>query len=85
MFTTLFRFLFPPSDLFLQPLQHGSQQSLPVLLDGLHLLLQFFLGVLDEVVVFLEGLLDDLALVLPLLCEVLQQFGLLALEGDREL
>lgn len=73
-----------PSHLFLQPLQHGSQQSLPVLLNGLHLLLQFFLGVLDEVVVLLKGLLDHLALMLPLLCQVLQQFGLLALEGSGE-
>lgn len=76
--------LYRPHHLFLQPLQHGSQQSLPVLLDGLHLLLQFFLGVLDEVVILLKGLLDHPALVLPLLCEVLQQLGLLALEREKE-
>lgn len=70
--------------LLLQPLQHGGQQGLPVLLVGLHLLLKLFLGVLDEVVVLLEGLLDHLALVLPLLRQVLQQLSLLALEGDRE-
>lgn len=69
--------------LLLQPLQHRSQQGLPVLLVGLHLLLQFFLGVLDEVVVLLEGLLDHLALVLPLLCQVLQQFSLLALGAEE--
>lgn len=68
----------------MQPLQHGGQQGLPVLLVGLHLLLKLFLGVLDEVVVLLEGLLDHLTLVLPLLCQVLQQLSLLALEADRK-
>lgn len=70
--------------LLLQPLQHGGKEGLPVLLVGLHLLLKLLLGVLDEVVVLLEGLLDHLALMLPLLCQVLQQLGLMALEGIRE-
>lgn len=65
--------------LFLKSLQHGSQQGLTVLFVGLHLLFQLLLCVLDEVVVLLEGLLDDLSLVLSLLSQVLQQLCLLEL------
>lgn len=68
------------SYLLLQPLQHGGQQGLSVLLVGLHLLLKLLFGILDEIVVLFEGLLDHLALVLPLLRQVLQQLRLLTLE-----
>lgn len=54
--------------LLLQPLQHGGQVSLPVLLVGFHLLGQLLFCHLDEVVVFLNGFLDHLSLVLPFLC-----------------
>lgn len=69
--------------LLLQPLQHGSQKGLSVFFIDLHLLLQLLLGVLDEVVVLFKSLLDHLTLVFPLLSQVLQQFSLLTLGGER--
>lgn len=53
--------------------------GLPVLLVGLHLLSQFFLCHLDEVVVFLNGFLDHLPLMFSLLCQVLQKLSFLVL------
>ena len=53
--------------------------GLPVLLIGFHLLGQFFLCHLDEVVVFLDGFLDHLTLVFSLFCQVLQELCFLVL------
>lgn len=52
---------------------------LPVLLVGLHFLHQPLLGHLDEIVVFLNGFLDDLPLVLPFPRQVLQELSFLVL------
>jgi len=56
--------------------------GLAVLLVGLHLLRQLLFGHFDEVVVLLDGLLDHLPLVLPLLRQMLQQLSLLILHGQ---
>lgn len=57
--------------------------GLTVLLVGFHFLRQLLFGHLDEVVVLLDGLLDDLPLVLPLLGQMLQQLSLLVLVWSK--
>lgn len=70
--------------LLLQPLQHGGQMGLPVLLIGLHLLGQLLFRHLDEVVVFLDSFLDHLSLVLSFLCKVFQELCFLVLGAAQE-
>lgn len=69
--------------LLLQPLQHGSQVGLSVLLIGFHLLGQFFLCHLDEVVVFFDGFLDHFPFMFAFLCQVFQELSFLVLEKHK--
>lgn len=64
-----------------QPLLEGTEVSLPVLLVDLHLLDEFFLRLLAEVVVLLVHLVENLLHALPLLSQLLQHQGLLGLQG----
>lgn len=70
--------------LLLQPLQHGSQMGLPVLLIGLHLLGQLLFCHLDEVIVFFDSFLDHLSLMLSFLREVFQKFSFLVLGQHKK-
>lgn len=69
--------------LLLKLLIEGCQPGSAVLFVRLHLLIQFLLGLLAKVAAFLNGLLDDLLLVLSLLGEMFQHFSFVALT-DRQ-
>lgn len=63
-----------------QPLLEGTEVGLPVLLVDLHLLDEFLLCLLAEVVVLLMCLVENLLHVLPLPSQLLQHQGLLGLQ-----
>lgn len=58
--------------------------GLPVLLVDLHFLGQLLFGHFAEVVVLLNGFLNDLTLVFPLLCQVFEELGFLALKRKEK-
>lgn len=59
--------------------------GLPVLLVDLHSLRQPLFGHFDEVVVLLDGFLNDLSLVFPLLCQMFEELGFLTLKENEGL
>lgn len=57
--------------------------GLAVLFVDLHLVVEFLLCHLAEVVVLLQGLVEHLSLMLPLLSQLLQEQGLLRLQREK--